>query len=217
MANGSLIVGTNIGASANIIDNLTVAESALTLPAALTPSAYFLNFTATGTSNAISISILPTVSTYPAQFPIISYVNALGDNNTFFLGTLPGIFKGYISNNIGSLTLDLVITNGPFIAPAKSITWNGTPTGDWTTNSATLNWLTNGTSVSYNQGDTVTFDDTLAGTTNVNLAAILAPANLIVNNSAANYLFSGTGKITGSTGLTKTGTGTPDSRQQQRK
>jgi len=207
MTGGSLIVGSNIGAATNAIDNLTVADSSLTLPAALAPSAYFTNITATGTANTINVTSVPGFFAYPAQFPLISYINAIGDNNTFVVGTLPNSFKGYISNNVSTLSIDLVITNGPALAQLKSIRWSGSPTGDWTNGVSVLNWLTNSTAVNYNQGDTVTFDDTLTGTPNVNLTMTLTPTDLIVNNSSANYAFTGVGRLSGVTGLTKKGTG----------
>lgn len=207
MTGGSLSVGVNIGAEGNAIDNLTVADSTLTLPAKLTASAYFTNLTAAGTSNVINVTSVPGFFAYPAQFPIISYVNALGDNSTFFAGALPSSFQGYISNNVTAFSIDLVITNGPALAQLKSIRWSGSPNGNWTNDVSTLNWLTNSISVNYNQGDTVTFDDTLTGTTNVNLTMALTPTAVTVNNSSANYAFTGIGTITGPTGLTKSGTG----------
>jgi autotransporter-associated beta strand protein len=152
------------------------------------------------------VTPIPTFFAYPAQFPLISYVNALGDNNTFVVGTLPGTFKGYISNNVDGLSIDIVVTNGPALAQLKSIRWNGTPSGNWDT--VTLNWLTNATAANFNQGDTVTFDDSLTGTTNVNLTLAVTPGGFIVNNNASNYLFTGVGKITGATALVKTGNGT---------
>ena len=200
--------GGNIGFTTNAIDNVTLTDSKLTLAANLTPAIYATNLTAGGSANTINVTAVPPFFAYPAQFPLISYVNALGDNNTFTVGTLPGTYSGYISNNASGLSIDVVITNGPALAVLKSIRWSGTPTGDWTTNVGVLNWLTNSTAVNYNQGDTVTFDDTLTGTTNVNLTMTLTPTAMTVNNSAVSYAFTGVGKLSGVTGLTKTGTGT---------
>jgi fibronectin-binding autotransporter adhesin len=208
MNGGTLTVGANSGTPAAPIDSFSVADSTLTLPASLAGSAHVTSLTAGGTANTINVSSMPNFFSYPAQYPIISYASALGDNSTFKLGTLPGTFTGYISNNVGNLSIDVVITNGPAKAPLKSISWNGTPTGDWTTNTGVLNWVTNGVSVNYNPGDTVTFNDSLAGTTNVNITQPLTPTDVTVNNSLSNYVFTGVGKIGGLTGLTKTGSGT---------
>lgn len=207
MNGGSLSVSNTIGAATNAIDTLSVANSILTLRGGLTPSAYATNLSASGTANTINVTTVPAFFSYPAQFPLISYVNTLGDNTTFVVGQLPSTYQGYISNNTASLSIDLVITNGPALAALKSIKWNGAPTGDWTTNSGTLNWLTNSTAVNYNQGDTVTFDDSLTGTTNVNITTDVTPGGFTVNNSAVNYLFSGAGKIGGGTALIKNGSG----------
>src|SRR5262249_34072926 len=57
-------------------------------------------------------------------------------------------------------------------------------------------------------GDTVTFDDTLTGTTNVVLTTTLQPGSVTANNTANNYLFSGTGKLSGATGIAMNGGGT---------
>jgi|GEM_PF-2703475 len=91
------------------------------------------------------------------------------------------------------------------VVPARNLTWNGTPNGNWDT--ANMNWLTSSNPASYNQGDWVTFDDTLAGRTNVNLTTTLRPGSLVINNSISNYLFSGAGSIAGPVGLVKNGSG----------
>ena len=59
--------------------------------------------------------------------------------------------------------------------------------------------------LAYYQGDEVLFDDNATGTTAVNVTATVAPVKITVNNSTKDYTFSGTGKISGSTGITKTG------------
>jgi fibronectin-binding autotransporter adhesin len=208
MTGGSLNVSNAIGSASAVLSTNSFSDATLTLPVTLTPAIYVTNLIAAGAANTINVTTVPAFFSYPAQFPIISYQAALGDNSTFVAGTLPGIFKGYVSNNVAGLSIDIVITNGPALAPLKSIRWNGSPTGDWTTNTSVLNWLTNSTAVNYNQGDTVTFDDTLTGTPNVNLTQTLLPSSVIVNNSSANYVLSGIGKISGDAGLTKTGSGT---------
>ena len=145
---------------------------------------------------------------------MIKYASSGGGLGTFVAGTLPGTSQGYISNNVGNSSVDLVVTNGP--APVPVLTWDGVASGDWDT--STANWVphsgasagspVSGPDTTYGQGSYVTFDDTLAGTNMVNLATVLTPINLAVNNSATNYTFVGTGKISGSSGLAKTGTGT---------
>ena len=100
-------------------------------------------------------------------------------------------------------TLDLVITNGP-VVPA--LVWAGTFDGNW--NTTTANWKTNGIGTTYQQGyPIVRFDDTLTANSTVSLATTLTPGSLTVDNTVSNYTFAGSGKISGSTGLAKIGTG----------
>ncbi len=207
ITSGTLVMFTNtIGTVTEPIDNFNVTDSTLTVPANLTAVANVITLVPGGTANTINISSVPLFFAYPAQFPIIAYQVTGGDNNTFVAGTIPGGFQGYISNNVTTLTIDLVITNGPALIALKTINWNGTINGDWDT--TTKNWITNGVQTNYFQGDYVTFDDTLAGTANVVLTTAMSPSSLTVNNSSANYVFSGTGKISGATGLSKQGSGT---------
>src|SRR5262249_42734988 len=135
-----------------------------------------------------------------------------GTLSAFTLGSLPGAFTGYISNNTTASSIDLVVTNGPIPPPAsKAVVWDGEVSGDWDT--ATTNWVNSGNLTNYSNvtatglGDTVTFDDTLLGTTNVNLTQTLSPGSILVN-AATNYFFTGPGKISGAIGLTKQNTGT---------
>ncbi len=100
-------------------------------------------------------------------------------------------------------TISVVSTN--FTAP-QPITWQGDGTANvW--NATTANWLwTNGLSRIFANGDTVTFNNSGSATPAVNLATNVAPAAMIVNASQ-NYTLSGTGALTGTMSLTKSGTG----------
>ena len=158
-----------------------------------------------GAANTISISAVPVLTSVPAQFSLIQYATPDGNLGSFTLGTLPSgspAYAGYISNNTANSTVDLVITAGPIVAP---LIWHGQVNSNWDT--ATANWKTNGAATTYQQGyPIVRFDDTSTGTNFAYLAATLTPGSLTVDNSSKDYTFGGTGKISGSTGLTKTGT-----------
>jgi autotransporter-associated beta strand protein len=198
---GMLSLGdaATIGASAAPIDGFNVSDSALTLPAASSRAEVIVStLTPGGSANVINISSVPGIAVFPAQFPIIAYTS-LGGTYNFVLGTMPGTYQGYLSNNTSSV--DLVVTN----SLSKSDTWNGNVNGNWDT--TTLNWRSSGNAVNYLQGDNVTFDDTLTGTTSVNLTMALLPGAIGVNNSTKNYVFSGSGKLSGAAVLTKQGTG----------
>ena len=100
-------------------------------------------------------------------------------------------------------SIDIVFTNGP-ITPV--LTWDGTNNGDW--NTTTANWRpASGPDTVYIDTAFVTFDDTLRGTTSVSLVGTLSPGTLTVNNTFSNYVFGGTGNISGTVGLVKNGSG----------
>ena len=95
------------------------------------------------------------------------------------------------------------------------VKWKGSSSTNWDiSDTGNLNWLTvpSGNAAYYIEAgsgnDSVLFDDSLTGTSNVNLTTTLTPQSVTVSNSAANYLFAGSGRITGATGLTKAGSGT---------
>lgn len=100
---------------------------------------------------------------------------------------------------------DLVWEDGVlYVEQGKSIWNNGSGDGVW--NASSANWQRNGLAVSYRDGMDVHFDDTAAGT--VQLESTISPLSVVVENSAGHdYTFTGSGKLTGATSLTKTGTG----------
>jgi fibronectin-binding autotransporter adhesin len=86
------------------------------------------------------------------------------------------------------------------------VTTAGTNEGVW--DFVTENWfeqITNSSSL-YADPAPVLFDDTATGPTAVTLNTTVAPSSVTFNNSTKTYSLSGTGKITGTTGLTKAGT-----------
>ncbi len=191
-----------IGVSNNTpIDIFDLTNSVLTLPVASPPVISVVDFNPDATtSNTINISVLPSISSYPVQYQLITYQVPAGNLNSFALGSLPGGFSGYISNNLNSSSIDLVVTNGP---SAKADEWGGGINNQWDT--TTLNWTNNGVPVTYNDLDFVTFDDSAHSST-VNLTGTRQPATLNVNNSVLNYTFTGVGKISGPVQLVKNGT-----------
>ena len=132
------------------------------------------------------------------QFPLIQYGSISGDGfNAFTTVNLPAQVQGYISNNVSSI--DLVITN--IFAPVWNGLTNGVQVGVWDINT-TPDWKTTGGSpLKYQQtavpGNQVTFDDTAAGTTTVNLTTTLEPSSISVINSAEELHFTGSGQLSG--------------------
>jgi autotransporter-associated beta strand protein len=214
MTGGTLTVtnaSATIGTAANPLSTFSVVNATLNLAAnSLVPTIATANLAAGGTANTINLSSVPVLNGFPSQFPIIQYGLNGGSGSgmsTFVLGTLPSAspaYGAYISNNVANSSIDIVFTNGPFV---PALTWDGKTNGNWDT--TTKNWRpAAGPDTTFGQGDFVTFDDTLTGTTSVNLTTALSPANFTVNNTLSNYVFSGGGSISGSVTLVKSGSGT---------
>jgi fibronectin-binding autotransporter adhesin len=132
------------------------------------------------------------------KYPLIKF-NSYTGTGGFVLGALP------------AGTVATLVTNGSFISlnvsVALPLVWKGNLSTNWDV-SATANWTQSGAAATYADGQSVRFDDT-ATTGNVNLAADVVPAGVLVTNGAVNYFFtsaSGNG-ISGTTGLTKQGSG----------
>jgi autotransporter-associated beta strand protein len=156
-----------------------------------------------GAGNYIDIVSVGNVPAYPAQFTIVKYTGFIdGAGFNFQLGSVPTpTTVGYISNNVDNSSVDLVLLDGP-----KSLLWTGVVNNDWDINT-TLNWRAFGVTPSvYLDVDLVRFDDDAVSKT-VNLTTILQPSATVVSNSAT-YTFTGPGKLSGPTGLTKEGAGT---------
>jgi len=93
------------------------------------------------------------------------------------------------------------------VLAAQNLGWNVAGGGTW--NTTTANWTTGTGSTTFTNGDQVTFANQAGGA--INLSGALAPSSLTVSATAGTYTFNGAtagDKITGATGLTKTGAGT---------
>jgi autotransporter-associated beta strand protein len=147
-------------------------------------------------------------------FPLIQYGGSITGTSGFGGLTLklPARTAGTLSNVAGVI--------GVKITSTQQIKWNGNLSDNWdidpdgTATAGTANWKTtvSGTATRYLQGtggtDVVTFDNSATGTGTVNLTTALSPLGITVSNTTKAYTFTGTGKITGATGITKSGSGT---------
>ena len=201
---GVLTVTNTAGTVAAPIAALNLIGGTLQVPAVVGGAASVVvqSLTLNGSADTIDITAVPATSVFPAQFALIKYAAPYSGTFDFNLGILPAPYQGYLSNNTANASVDLVLTGNAGVQP---FIWKGNVNGDWDT--STTNWLYGGTATNYQQGGSVQFDDTLTGTTNVNLAAALSPSLMRVVNVAKSYVFSGSGKLSGSGGLSKDGSG----------
>ena len=160
-----------------------------------------LDLNVTGTH---TLTVTPTGQIAPdTVFTVIDYASLSG--------------AGYAGINVVSSTPRAVITkeadNGSSIdvkvVSFDALVWKGTDAGNpnlWDLNT-TPNWQTTATNVAttFQQNDILIFDDT-AATGNITLAGTLSPASMEFTNSTVPYVLSGSGTISGNTGITKSGT-----------
>ncbi len=154
-----------------------------------------------GATNLLDIASIQGVTAYPTQFTIIKYGSLLGAGFNFGLGALPTVTTvGYVSNNVGNSSVDIVLFNGP-----KQLNWTGAVNTNWDI-ATTPNWKFAGSPSVYNDQDSTFFDDTASGSL-VNLTTLLTPATMTVSNNALSYVFCGPGNVQGYASLTKLGSG----------
>jgi len=130
-------------------------------------------------------------------YPLIKYTGTLAGTppNTV---TLPGYVSGYVTNLAASDTIALVVSTSTY-NPALS--W-AVGNGLW--NTTTANWTQFGGPVDYADPDAVLFSDTASGPSpiTVTLNQTVNPSSVIINNTADNYIISGTGAMAGGNGMT---------------
>ena len=105
-------------------------------------------------------------------------------------------------------TIQLNVTQTPL---PSQLTWdNAGASGDgvsWDT-AASQNWNNGTAPTTFNAGGNVIFNDSNNGHYSVTLNTSVAPGFVYVDNTTGNYVISGTGGITGTANLDKTGSGT---------
>jgi autotransporter-associated beta strand protein len=202
MSGGFLAVSNTIGSLTAPLSSLTVNNGAtLQLWVANNRTNAAISTVSSDNSGVINIGAMPIVLNYPSSYPLIFSPSGGANGIRFSLGTLPGAYLGYISND-NSSTIWLVITNGPPLP--KTDLWSGGMNNNWDTN--TLNWASNSVAVTYRELDLVVFNDS-AQTNTVNLVGPTphTPYSWIVTNNILNYTFTGTNSVGGSTSLVKSG------------
>jgi autotransporter-associated beta strand protein len=134
--------------------------------------------------------------------PLFQY-STLSGAGSIATGTLPQGVVGIVTNNTSTKTISLVVSG------FTPLVWSGTNGSIWDINMST-NWILNGTLSTYQDGASlVLFNDT-AVNGNVVITQVVSPASIVFSNNAVAYDVgtSGSGVLSGSTGVTKEGSGT---------
>lgn len=140
-------------------------------------------------------------------YPLIKYTGVLS-----LTGSLPstpvalpaGVTATIINDTAHkAISLNVTVGNG---APAQVVSW-AVGSGTWDINT-TANWVNaDGNPVNYLNGESALFSDGAAGPSPiaVELDSTVNPAGVIVNNTVMNYTIQGSGSITGTNSLIKSG------------
>lgn len=180
----------------------------LELSSASLPGQPLINVTGSnGLTSGGNVLIQMTNSRHYAtgQYTLLDYAgSAITSGFTLQIEGRAGATLGYDSSGTK------LVAN---ITQAEEVRWTGAADGTWSAGTAvnvggSMNWLTTTSQSATNflQTDFVHFDDS-ASRYDLTLSGELRPNNISVN-AASDYTFAGTGKITGPTALTKTGSGT---------
>lgn len=135
------------------------------------------------------------------DYPLWHYTTISGTPPT--TPTLPAGITGTLVNDTGNQTILLHVTTG-----ASPITSWAVGNGVWDI-ATSLNWKKFGISTNYHDGDSVQFDDTASGTSpiTVTLNTTVNPTNVSAINAAKRYTITGSGAISGSSGVSVSGAG----------
>jgi autotransporter-associated beta strand protein len=159
----------------------------------------------TGSLNVNGVTpISVTFTGTPARGTEYWVITSGGESGT--LSNLIAYQPGYTVDTSVSDKVGIIFTGA---AGANNLVWNSSSSSNWDIG-LSQNWFNLGTSANdvFFSGDNVTFNDSSGVQTSINLTTALAPGSMQVSSNTNNYTFSGSGKITGSTGLVKSGTST---------
>ena len=179
--NFNLSTVTTVGAGVNdliTVTNLTLATGATNI----------VNFAFSGTPAAGAYTLIQyPLGQGPAAGPITSLAAAASRST-------------YIFSSTGTSIQVTVVAN-----PAPLV-WRGDgATNTWDLG-ITTNWINGVVKDAFLTGDNATFNDTGSNTPPVNLTGALS-ANIVTVNATKDYVFGGTGKITGGAKLMKSNSG----------
>jgi autotransporter-associated beta strand protein len=198
---GTLRAGTPTTAGASAINALDLGGGNVTFRVGT--SADTISAGSLTVSNPTTISIIPTSAlTVSQQFTVMTYGGSIGGLDSAGISLNPIANPHYTA----ALDFDELGVVKLVVNSADTVTWTGATNGNWDVNS-TANWKTDSDdqASNYYDFDAVTFDDDGANPA-ITLIGTITPASVAVN-ATQHYTFSGSG-ISGTTGLTKAGSGT---------
>jgi len=136
---------------------------------------------------------------FAGEYPLVRWTGTLtGDSSKFTVMGLKGMSTALkVRNN----TLILVIKGQR--APQTGVVWAGAASATWDFN--TENFQIGEDATPFVNGDQLLFNDE-SSTKTITMTDYMSPASIVVDNSLGDYTFKGETGISGTGGITKTGT-----------
>ncbi len=112
---GKLYLTNTIASRSKPLGRLELADATLGIEIKNTePKIWVTNLVTGGSVNTIEITTAATFDVYPVVIPLIKYVSIQGSGNNFVLGsTPPNLPDAYLTNNLDTSSIDLIIPTDP--------------------------------------------------------------------------------------------------------
>jgi fibronectin-binding autotransporter adhesin len=229
---GSTIGGAGTNSGLVTVGGLVQPSASTGTPSAFTSGALSLSsgataafdLTANNTTTGGGINDLLTVNgnlTLNNNTISLNFVGVPVSGQTYTLVNFSGTKSGSFNSTVGGTHFGATLNQSAspvqvtLSGAGASLKWNSTVSMTnnlWNVGSPS-NWLNMGTSLRdvFYQGDTVVFDDSVAGNTNnisIPGGAVVSPIVLSNNSSTVNYTITGPGQIGGAVSIIKQGSST---------
>ena len=161
------------------------------------------NFSANaGVTNTVNISFLNGTPQVGGAYTLIKYGNGFSGDPSQFLTAAASRYVYTFTNDTTAGAIKVIVTGTP-----GNLVWKG----DGSTNvwdvATTTNWFNGAPNKDvFLQGDNATFSDIGSNNTPINLAAAVQ-STIVTVNATKDYVFNGSGKITGGGKLVKSNSG----------
>ena len=219
---GTVRGNVSFAATANLVPGTIASKGTLTFSndIAITGTAITFEFSANPSSSdndsvtvvgALNISgggnLIDIIGAGPAGsvYPLFKYGSLTGGFTNLSLSAGAGSV-GYLTNDTTSLPNRIAYVVTKTVHSSTNVAWVGNVTNNVWDSLTTTNWSINGSLEYFINGDSAIFSSAGQVNSNVVLNTTVLPAATTVD-AAGDYVFSGSGSIGGSGGITKTNTG----------
>jgi fibronectin-binding autotransporter adhesin len=154
-------------------------------------------------NGTVTVNILNPALLTTGPITLVDTIGTRTGTGAYVLGALPAGVNATLSEASG----DLVLTINS-ISPVYQ--WTGATNALWDSSPANVNWIKSGLATAYSDVPNydVIFDDSAPGSTAINIAATVSPKSTTIDSTAKTYTLAGSGKISGTGGLSKKGSST---------